>query len=96
MIHGVSFHLSFSRGNRSLPGSRLSSSSFSSISSLAQVNLGGWLVLEPFISPGIFEDWRTTPGGADIVDEYTLTAAMKAAGNLTAAMTERECRTLVV
>ncbi|KAL7414386.1 glycoside hydrolase superfamily [Mrakia frigida] len=52
------------------------------------VNLGGWLVLEPFICPGIFEQWRasTSPGAAAIVDEYTLSAAMGA--NLTAAMTE--------
>ncbi|RXW25484.1 hypothetical protein EST38_g326 [Candolleomyces aberdarensis] len=32
------------------------------------VNLGGWLVLEPWITPSVFE--RT--GNTDIVDEYTL------------------------
>ncbi|KAF8656255.1 hypothetical protein AX16_002691 [Volvariella volvacea WC 439] len=31
------------------------------------VNLGGWLVLEPWITPSIFED----TGNEDIVDEYT-------------------------
>ena len=32
------------------------------------VNLGGWLVLEPWITPGIFE---AAPAG--VVDEYTYT-----------------------
>lgn len=35
-------------------------------------------MLEPFISPGIFEEWRekTPAGGIDIIDEYTLCQAM--------------------
>ncbi|TRM64212.1 glycoside hydrolase family 5 protein [Schizophyllum amplum] len=32
------------------------------------VNLGGWLVLEPWITPSFFED----TGNDDIIDEYTL------------------------
>jgi len=36
---------------------------------------GGWLVLEPFISPGIFEEWRNKTG-FEIIDEYTLCQAM--------------------
>lgn len=35
------------------------------------VNLGGWLVLEPWITPGIFEE-----GGDSAVDEWTLSAAL--------------------
>lgn len=38
------------------------------------VNLGGWLVLEPFIVPAIFE---ANPGA---IDEWTLTAALGAKG----------------
>ncbi|KAI0377370.1 putative Exo-beta-1,3-glucanase [Hypomontagnella monticulosa] len=37
------------------------------------VNLGGWLVLEPWITPSIFE---ATPDG--VVDEYTLTKTLGA------------------
>jgi len=37
------------------------------------VNLGGWLVLEPWITPSIFEQWAN---GGGVVDEYTLTAAL--------------------
>jgi len=37
------------------------------------VNLGGWLVLEPWITPSIFEQWAD---GGSVVDEYTLTAAL--------------------
>ncbi|KAI1335594.1 glucan 1,3-beta-glucosidase precursor [Xylariaceae sp. FL0016] len=37
------------------------------------VNLGGWLVLEPWITPSIFE---ATPG--NVVDEYTLTQTLGA------------------
>ena len=36
------------------------------------VNLGGWLVLEPFITPDIFQRYPTA------VDEYTLSVAMAA------------------
>jgi glucan 1,3-beta-glucosidase len=43
-------------------------------------------VLEPFIVPQIFEDWRASTGKDDIVDEWTLSAAMGT--NLEKAMTE--------
>ncbi|MCJ1299167.1 exo-1,3-beta-glucanase [Hypocenomyce scalaris] len=33
------------------------------------VNLGGWFVLEPWITPSIFSEWATT--GRTVVDEYT-------------------------
>ena len=42
-------------------------------------------MLEPFICPGIFEDWRESTG-KPIVDEWTLSEAMGA--NLEKAMTE--------
>ncbi|KAK9314579.1 glycoside hydrolase superfamily [Lipomyces starkeyi] len=35
------------------------------------VNLGGWLILEPFITPSFFEIYNLSQG---IVDEYTLSA----------------------
>ncbi|KAF3028988.1 hypothetical protein E8E15_010004 [Penicillium rubens] len=34
------------------------------------VNLGGWLSIEPFITPSLFSEW---PSSASIIDEYTLT-----------------------
>lgn len=40
------------------------------------VNLGGWFVLEPFITPGIFQKY---PGSED---EHSLTTMMRAAGTL--------------
>lgn len=45
------------------------------------VNLGGWLVLEPFIVPALFEKYQNStpsealPGGL-VVDEWTLSVAM--------------------
>ncbi|KAI9838903.1 MAG: hypothetical protein M1819_004111 [Sarea resinae] len=33
------------------------------------VNLGGWFVLEPWITPSIFDEWSN---GGGVVDEYTL------------------------
>ncbi|OBZ71970.1 putative glucan 1,3-beta-glucosidase D [Grifola frondosa] len=45
------------------------------------VNLGGWLVLEPFIVPALFEKYQNStpspalPGGA-VVDEWSLSVAM--------------------
>ncbi|KAF2139792.1 glycoside hydrolase family 5 protein [Aplosporella prunicola CBS 121167] len=39
------------------------------IDKLRGVNIGGWLILEPFITPSIFERF---PSEAGIVDEYTL------------------------
>lgn len=37
------------------------------------VNLGGWFVLEPWITPSIFEPWATS---GNVVDEYTLTQTL--------------------
>ncbi|KAI4113366.1 MAG: hypothetical protein LQ345_005642 [Seirophora villosa] len=37
------------------------------------VNLGGWLVLEPWITPSIFEEWSTS---RTVVDEYTYTKTL--------------------
>ena len=34
------------------------------------VNVGGWLAIEPFISPSLFDEFATDD---DVVDEYTLT-----------------------
>lgn len=39
------------------------------------VNLGGWLVLEPWITPSIFQQFDNSRG---IVDEYTLTQSLGA------------------
>jgi hypothetical protein len=39
--------------------------------SFSSVNLGGWFVLEPFISPALFEKY---PGA---IDEWTLSEAMR-------------------
>jgi glucan 1,3-beta-glucosidase len=36
------------------------------------VNLGGWLVLEPFITPALYQKYPTA------VDEWTLSTAMAA------------------
>ncbi|UZJ56084.1 hypothetical protein CBS101457_005404 [Exobasidium rhododendri] len=36
------------------------------------VNLGGWLVLEPFIVPSLFEKYENTSTQTYVVDEYTL------------------------
>ncbi|KAJ6528287.1 glycoside hydrolase family 5 protein [Mycena vulgaris] len=40
------------------------------------VNLGGWFVLEPFISPALFQAYPSAP------DEWTLAALMRADGTL--------------
>ncbi|KAI8984881.1 glycoside hydrolase [Trametes punicea] len=45
------------------------------------VNLGGWLVLEPFIAPALFEKYQNvTPSpalpGGNVVDEWSLSVAM--------------------
>ena len=45
------------------------------------MNLGGWLVLEPFIVPALFEKYQNStpspalPGGL-VVDEWSLSVAM--------------------
>nr|ODN93000.1 glucan 1,3-beta-glucosidase [Cryptococcus depauperatus CBS 7855] len=49
------------------------------------VNVGGWLVTEPFIVPGLYEKYASGPAGTAI-DEYTLSQNM--GNNLTNAMTE--------
>ncbi|KAK4689910.1 glucan 1,3-beta-glucosidase, partial [Tremellales sp. Uapishka_1] len=48
------------------------------------VNLGGWLVTEPFISPALYERYQSTTPQA--IDEYTLSQAM--GSNLSYAMEE--------
>ncbi|KAL8945620.1 MAG: hypothetical protein Q9183_008032, partial [Haloplaca sp. 2 TL-2023] len=37
------------------------------------VNLGGWFVLEPWITPSVFQDWETSQ---EVVDEFTYSAAL--------------------
>jgi glucan 1,3-beta-glucosidase len=37
------------------------------------VNLGGWFVLEPWITPSIFDEWAD---GGGVVDEYTYTQTL--------------------
>ena len=37
------------------------------------MNLGGWFVLEPWITPSIFEEWAD---GGGVVDEYTYCQAL--------------------
>ena len=37
------------------------------------VNLGGWFVLEPWITPSLFEEWSD---GNSVKDEYTLSKAL--------------------
>ena len=41
------------------------------------VNVGGWLVLEPYITPSIFNQF-----GTSVVDEYTLTKQIPNAGDI--------------
>lgn len=53
------------------------------------VNLGGWLVTEPFIVPALYEPYENTSSPA--VDEYTLSQKYRSEGgvaNLRAKMTE--------
>ncbi|TEB40085.1 glycoside hydrolase [Coprinellus micaceus] len=40
------------------------------------VNLGGWLVTEPFIVPGLYEKYLTNDKNVQVVDEWTLSLAM--------------------
>ena len=45
------------------------------------VNLGGWLVLEPFISPALYEPYQPSSpgyGGIQAIDEWTLCTAIAA------------------
>jgi glucan 1,3-beta-glucosidase len=46
------------------------------------MNLGGWLSIEPFITPSLFSQWRAQDG---VVDEWTLTTKL---GNNAAATIE--------
>ncbi|KAJ9089913.1 hypothetical protein DSO57_1008012 [Entomophthora muscae] len=41
------------------------------------VNLGGWLVLEPWITPSLFEPFKGKSEGKMAVDEYTYTKILK-------------------
>ncbi len=45
-----------------------------------RVNVGGWFVLEPFITPAIFEKYLSSPTPA--VDEYSLSQLMRADGTI--------------
>jgi len=45
-----------------------------------RVNVGGWFVLEPFITPALFEKYLTSPTPA--VDEYSLSQLMRADGSI--------------
>jgi glucan 1,3-beta-glucosidase len=45
-----------------------------------RVNLGGWFVLEPFITPALFEKYLTSTTPA--VDEYALSQMMRADGSI--------------
>jgi glucan 1,3-beta-glucosidase len=45
--------------------------------SIKGVNIGGWLVLEPWITPSIFQQF-----GGSVVDEYTLTKQIPNAGDI--------------
>jgi len=40
------------------------------------INLGGWLVLEPWITPSLFNPFLDKPPERQAVDEYTLTALL--------------------
>ncbi|KAJ8517303.1 hypothetical protein ONZ45_g5473 [Pleurotus djamor] len=44
------------------------------------VNLGGWLVTEPFISPALYEPYADTAN--PVIDEYELTARLRAEGRM--------------
>lgn len=55
------------------------------VNTIYGVNLGGWLVTEPFIVSGLYETYSTGPAGTS-VDEYTLSLNM--GSNLTEAMTQ--------
>ncbi|RDX49667.1 glycoside hydrolase [Lentinus brumalis] len=53
-----------------------------SLNQIRGVNLGGWLVLEPYIVPALFEKYQdVTPSaalpGGQAVDEWTLSVAMR-------------------
>ncbi|WVQ79932.1 hypothetical protein IAT38_002033 [Cryptococcus sp. DSM 104549] len=50
------------------------------------VNLGGWLVTEPFIVPGLYEKYATGADGTTAIDEFTLSQNM--GSNLTNIMKE--------
>lgn len=56
------------------------------------VNLGGWLVTEPFIVPGLYEKWRSNNAGIEVVDEFTLCQAM---GDQVAEEMENHYRTFI-
>ncbi|KAJ6547044.1 glycoside hydrolase family 5 protein [Mycena capillaripes] len=42
------------------------------------VNLGGWLVTEPFIVPGLYQKLQATTPSITVIDEWTLVQAMQA------------------
>lgn len=61
------------------------------------VNLGGWLVLEPFITPELFEPFNPngSPHGSNptVIDEYSLSVAL--GSNLTTVI-EGHYKTFIV
>ncbi|KAJ6160757.1 Exo-beta-1-3-glucanase [Penicillium chermesinum] len=44
------------------------------------VNLGGWLSIEPFIAPSLFDRWPSNQG---VIDEWTLSAALGSSASTT-------------
>jgi glucan 1,3-beta-glucosidase len=49
------------------------------------VNIGGWLVTEPFITPALYEKYSHLTyenGSFQIIDEWKLSAQMKADGSI--------------
>ncbi|KZO99387.1 glycoside hydrolase family 5 protein [Calocera viscosa TUFC12733] len=54
------------------------------------VNLGGWLVTEPFICPSLYEPYQSGDFAPpyNAVDEWTLSVAMNKSGNVTQIMDE--------
>lgn len=55
---------------------------------LSSVNLGGWFVLEPFITPALFQKYPTA------IDEWTFSTAMAADGGLS--QLEEHYKTFIV
>ncbi|KAG0152496.1 hypothetical protein CROQUDRAFT_35311 [Cronartium quercuum f. sp. fusiforme G11] len=56
------------------------------------VNLGGWLVLEPFISPSVFEPFLDVKDLPAVVDEWTLSVRL---GSQLAETVERHYQTFI-
>ncbi|KDN44691.1 glycoside hydrolase family 5 protein [Tilletiaria anomala UBC 951] len=75
------FHFGGKQGNRRRQGSRASGSSENGSSGrIIGVNVGGWLVTEPFIVPALYEPYANGPNAA--VDEFTLSQQWLKEGGL--------------